>query len=57
MTCDNCLENIPKDELHFEAVNNRGQKVVLCRDCFYDNDYIPDRMKEVFAQCEERNVP
>lgn len=52
--CTNCLEDIPADELYFEAVSRRGQRVVLCRVCFYDNEFIPDHMKETFARQEEQ---
>lgn len=53
--CDNCLEDIPENVLYFEAVNRRGQRVILCRNCLYDNDFVPDYIKDDFAQCEDRN--
>ena len=53
--CDNCLEGIPENVLYFEAVSRRGQRVILCRYCLYDNDFVPDRIKDDFAQCEDRN--
>ncbi len=52
--CDNCLEDIPEDTLYFEARNRRRQRVILCRYCLYDNDFIPGHIKDGFARCEER---
>lgn len=51
--CDNCLEAIREDEPYFEAVSRKRQRVVLCRSCLYDNDFVPDRIKEAFAQYDE----
>jgi len=51
--CTNCLENIPEDELHFEAENKKKQIVILCRSCFYESHYISDEMKEHFMAHEE----
>ncbi len=52
--CTDCLEDVPKNELYFEAVGPKGQRVVLCRVCFYDNEFICDHMKENFARQEEQ---
>ena len=51
--CTNCLEDIPENEMHFEAENREGLKVTLCRLCFLDSDYIPDEMKQHFLVHEE----
>ncbi len=51
--CTNCLEDIPEDELHFEAENRKGLRVTLCRLCFLENDYIPEEMKQHFLAHEE----
>ena len=53
VSCTNCLEDIPEDELHFEAENREGLKVTLCRVCFLDSGYIPDAMKLHFLAHEE----
>jgi len=53
--CDNCLEDIPENAAYFEAVNRKGQRVILCRTCLYDNDFVPDCIKDDFAQYEDRN--
>ncbi len=51
--CTNCLEDIPEDEMHFEAENRQGLRVTLCRLCFLESDYIPDEMKQHFLAHEE----
>lgn len=51
--CTDCLEDIPENELHFEAENREGLKVTLCRLCFLDSDYISDEMKQHFLAHEE----
>ena len=52
--CDDCLEDIPEGTLYFKAVNRKGQRVTLCRACLYDNDFVPDIIKDDFAQYEEK---